>query len=149
MEQTFVMIKPDGVQRGLVGEIIKRYEKKGLKIKALKMIKVSEELAASHYQEHQGKPFYQGLIEYITSGPVVALVVEGKNAVEEVRKINGATDPLKAQCGTIRGDFAQSIGRNVVHGSDSVESGKREIDIYFTSQEIIDYSHPLASWLDE
>ncbi|NLT94987.1 MAG: nucleoside-diphosphate kinase [Clostridia bacterium] len=149
MEQTFVMIKPDGVQRGLVGEIIARFEKKGLKIKGLKLIKVSEEQAAAHYQEHQGKPFYPGLINYVTSGPVVVMVVEGVNAVKEVRKLNGATNPLEALPGTIRGDFAQDIGRNVVHGSDSAESAQREINIYFQPDEICDYDYLPSRWLYE
>ncbi len=149
MEQTFVMIKPDGVQRGLVGEIIARFEKKGLKIKGLKLIKVTEELAAQHYREHQGKPFYPGLIQYITSGPVVVMVVEGSNAVKEVRKLNGATNPLDALPGTIRGDFAQDIGRNVVHGSDSIESAQREISIYFDADEIQDYEYLPSRWLYE
>ncbi|MGI6225768.1 MAG: nucleoside-diphosphate kinase [Peptococcales bacterium] len=149
MEQTFVMIKPDGIQRGLVGEIIKRFELKGLKVKALKLIKVSEKLAAKHYEEHFGKAFYPGLIKYITSGPVVAMVIEGKNAVKEVRKINGATNPLDALPGTIRGDFAQDIGRNVVHGSDSVTSAQREIAIYFSPEELVDYNYLPDQWLYE
>ncbi|MDK2823027.1 MAG: nucleoside-diphosphate kinase [Clostridia bacterium] len=149
MEQTFVMIKPDGVQRSLVGEILARFEKKGFKIVGLKLMKVTEELAGLHYQEHKGKPFYPGLIKYITSAPVVVMVVEGKNAVSEVRKINGATNPLDAQPGTIRGDFAQDIGRNVIHGSDSVESAKREISIYFKQDELLEYNYAPATWLFE
>jgi len=149
VEQTFVMIKPDGVQRGLVGQVLLRLEKKGLKINGLKLIKVTEEMAGSHYQEHQGRGFYAGLISYITSAPVVVMVVEGKNAVQEVRKINGATNPLDALPGTIRGDFAQDIGRNVVHGSDSVESAQREIDIYFEPREIQDYNFLPEQWLYE
>ena len=131
MEKTFAMIKPDAVQRGLVGTIISRYEAKGLRIAAMKIMQVTDELARQHYAEHVNKPFFPGLLSYITSGPVVALVLEGKNAVAEVRKLNGATNPLEAACGTIRGDFAQEVGRNVVHGSDSVESAAREIAIYF------------------
>jgi len=149
VEQTFVMIKPDGVQRGLIGQVLLRLEKKGLKIKGLKLIKVTEQMAASHYQEHQGKAFYAGLTKYITSAPVVLMVVEGKNAVQEVRKINGATNPLDAQPGTIRGDFAQDIGRNVVHGSDSVESAQREIEIYFEARELQEYSYLPEQWLYE
>jgi nucleoside-diphosphate kinase len=149
VEQTFVMIKPDGVQRGLVGEIITRFEKKGLTIKGLKLIKVTEQMAAQHYQEHQGKSFYSGLIQYITSAPVVVMVVEGKNAVKEVRKLNGATNPLDALPGTIRGDFAQDIGRNVVHGSDSIESAQREINIYFQPNEIQEYEYLPSRWLYE
>jgi len=149
MEQTFVMIKPDGVQRALVGEILTRFEKKGLKIKGLKLMQVTPELAARHYEEHQGKPFYPGLIQYITGGPVVVMVLEGRNAVKEVRKINGSTNPLEASPGTIRGDLAQDIGRNVVHGSDSVESAQREINIYFTPDELRDYDYLPDRWLYE
>ena len=115
MEKTFAMIKPDAVQRGLAGTIISRYEAKGLRIAAMKIMQVTDELARQHYAEHVNKPFFPGLLSYITSGPVVALVLEGKNAVAEVRKLNGATNPLEAACGTIRGDFAQEVGRNVVH----------------------------------
>ena len=136
MEKTFAMIKPDAVQRGLTGEILKRYEQKGLRIAGMKIMNVTEELARKHYAEHVNKPFFPGLLEYITSGPVVALVLEGKNAVAEVRKMNGATNPLEAACGTIRGDFAQEVGRNVVHGSDSVESAANEIAIYFAGRSI-------------
>jgi len=143
------MIKPDGVQRGLTGEILSRFEKKGLKIKGLKFIKVTEQIAAKHYQEHQGKPFYPHLIKYITSGPVVVMVLSGQNAVQEVRKINGATKPLDALPGTIRGDMAQDIGRNVVHGSDSVESAQREIAIYFTPDELTEYDYLPEKWLYE
>lgn len=149
MEQTFVMIKPDGVQRGLVGEIITRFEKKGLKIIALKLIKVTEQLAKDHYQEHEGKSFYSGLIRYITSGPVVVMVLAGRNVIKEVRKINGATNPLDALPGTIRGDFAQDVGRNVVHGSDSVKSAQREIAIYFSPNELEDYNYLPSQWLYE
>ncbi|MBR4944968.1 MAG: nucleoside-diphosphate kinase, partial [Peptococcaceae bacterium] len=120
MEKTFVMIKPDAVQRGLTGAIISRYEAKGLQIAGMKMMYITEEMAREHYAEHIEKPFFPELLRYLTSGPVVVLVLAGKYAVEEVRKLNGATNPLKAACGTIRGDFAQDTGRNVVHGSDSV-----------------------------
>ena len=141
MEKTFAMIKPDAVQRGLVGQIIARYEAKGLRVAGMKIMMVTEELARKHYAEHVNKPFFPGLLEYITSGPVVALVLEGKNAVAEVRKMNGATNPLEASCGTIRGDFAQEVGRNVVHGSDSVESAANEISIYFTPEEVLEYDY--------
>lgn len=141
MEKTFAMIKPDAVQRGLAGTIISRYEAKGLRIAAMKIMQVTDELARQHYAEHVNKPFFPGLLSYITSGPVVALVLEGKNAVAEVRKLNGATNPLEAACGTIRGDFAQEVGRNVVHGSDSVESAAREIAIYFDEKEVLDYEY--------
>ena len=149
MEKTFAMIKPDAVQRGLVGTIISRYEAKGLRIAAMKIMQVTDELARQHYAEHVNKPFFPGLLSYITSGPVVALVLEGKNAVAEVRKLNGATNPLEAACGTIRGDFAQEVGRNVVHGSDSVESAAREIAIYFDDKEVLDYEYLPEKWLFE
>lgn len=149
MEKTFAMIKPDAVQRGLVGTIISRYEAKGLRIAAMKIMQVTDELARQHYAEHVNKPFFPGLLSYITSDPVVALVLEGKNAVAEVRKLNGATNPLEAACGTIRGDFAQEVGRNVVHGSDSVESAAREIAIYFDEKEVLDYEYLPEKWLFE
>ena len=149
MEKTFAMIKPDAVQRGLVGTIISRYEAKGLRIAAMKIMQVTDELVRQHYAEHVNKPFFPGLLSYITSGPVVALVLEGKNAVAEVRKLNGATNPLEAACGTIRGDFAQEVGRNVVHGSDSVESAAREIAIYFDEKEVLDYEYLPEKWLFE
>lgn len=149
MEKTFAMIKPDAVQRGLAGAIISRYEAKGLRIAAMKIMQVTDELARQHYAEHVNKPFFPGLLSYITSGPVVALVLEGKNAVAEVRKLNGATNPLEAACGTIRGDFAQEVGRNVVHGSDSVESAAREIAIYFDEKEVLDYEYLPEKWLFE
>lgn len=149
MEKTFAMIKPDGVQRGFVGEIIKRFENKGFKILGLKIMQVTDELAAQHYAEHQGKPFYDGLVEYITSGPVVAMVLSGNNVIKEVRKIMGVTNPLEAAPGTIRGDFALDIGRNIIHGSDSPESADREIGIYFTPEEILDYTYLPEKWLYE
>lgn len=149
MEKTFAMIKPDAVQRGLAGTIISRYEAKGLRIAAMKIMQVTDELARQHYAEHVNKPFFPGLLSYITSGQVVALVLEGKNAVAEVRKLNGATNPLEAACGTIRGDFAQEVGRNVVHGSDSVESAAREIAIYFDEKEVLDYEYLPEKWLFE
>ena len=135
-ERTFVAIKPDGVQRELVGEIIKRFETKGYKITALKMLQVTDEQAKAHYAEHEGKPFYPRLIRYIQSGPVVAMVVEGYNAVAGVRHLMGSTDPDKAEVGTIRADFAEVMEYNVVHGSDSVEGAEREIKIYFNENEI-------------
>lgn len=149
MERTFVMIKPDGVQRGLVGEVIRRLERKGLKIVAMKMMKVSEELATKHYAEHKEKPFFKSLLEYITSGPVVAMVVEGKNAVKVVRTLVGATNPVEASPGTIRGDYGMDIGRNVIHASDSLESAEREVSLFFKAEEIIDYSRIDEGWLYE
>ncbi|AFV12848.1 nucleoside diphosphate kinase Ndk [Thermacetogenium phaeum DSM 12270] len=149
MERTFVMVKPDGVQRGLVGEIIGRFERKGLQIVALKMMRITPELAARHYAEHREKPFFKGLVEYITSGPVVAMILEGKDCVGVVREMMGATDPRKAAPGTIRGSFGMDIGRNVIHGSDSRESAAREIALFFTESEICEYSLNLASWIYE
>lgn len=149
VERTFAMVKPDGVQRGLAGEIVRRYEQRGLKVVGLKLMQVPRSMAEEHYAEHQGKRFYAGLVAYITSGPVVALVLEGKDAVKVVRAVNGATNPVDAAPGTIRGDHALDIGRNVVHGSDSVESAAREIGIYFSKDEIVDYALTNATWLSE
>ena len=137
-ERTFVAIKPDGVKRGLIGKVIQRFEDKGFKIVAMKLLQVTPELAAKHYEEHQGKPFYNRLIYYITSAPVVAMVIEGYNAVESVRHIVGATSPMKADVGTIRADFTQIMEYNVVHASDSLASAEREIGIYFKPEEIYD-----------
>ena len=148
-ERTFAMVKPDGVQRGLVGEIVKRFEARGLNLVALKLMQVPTRMAEEHYAEHKGKPFYPGLVQYITSGPVVALCLEGKNAVAVVRTVNGATKPWDALPGTIRGDLALDIGRNVVHGSDSVESAKRELGIYFNKDEIVDWTPVNAKWVTE
>lgn len=148
-EIEFLMIKPDGVQRGLVGEIVARFEKAGLKLVAMKLIHVSKEQAEEHYSEHKGKGFYNPLLEYITSGPVVCMVIEGANVVKLSRKIVGATNPVDAAPGTIRGDFALEIGRNVIHAGDSVESAKREIGIYFKKEEIQNYSRIDEPWLYE
>ena len=137
-ERTFVAIKPDGVKRGLIGRIIQRFEDKGFKIVAMKLLQVTPELAAKHYEEHKGKSFYNRLIYYITSAPIVAMVIEGYNAVESVRHIVGATSPMNADVGTIRADFAQIMEYNVVHASDSLPSAEREINIYFKPEEIYD-----------
>ena len=137
-ERTFVAVKPDGVKRGLTGEIIRRFEAKGLKVVALKMLNVTTEMAEQHYAEHKGKSFYDRLIRYIQSGPVVAMVLEGYNAVAAARHLMGKTNPNEADVGTIRADFAQVMEYNVVHGSDSVESAEREIAIYFNENEIFD-----------
>ncbi len=147
MERTFVMVKPDGVQRGLVGEIISRLERKGFKIVAMKMLKISKELAQEHYAEHRAKPFFPSLVAYITSAPVVAMVVEGKNAVKVVRKLVGATNPSEAEPGTIRGDFGLDLGRNVVHASDSPASAEREIKLFFREEEILDYGRESDVWV--
>lgn len=131
IERTFVALKPDAVQRGLIGKIISRFEEKGFKIIAMKMLEVSDKQAAAHYAEHVGKPFYNGLIKFITSAPIVAMVVEGIDAVEEVRHILGATNPSKADVGSIRADFSPIMQCNCVHASDSVASAEREMAIYF------------------
>ena len=149
MEMTFVMIKPDGVQRGLVGKIIQRIEEKGFKIVALKMGVVSAETAREHYAEHSGKKFYQALVDFITSGPSVSLVVEGRGAVAAMRKMNGATNPAEAVPGTIRGDFGLETGRNVVHGSDSPASAEREIALHFSQSELLSYRRIDEAWLYE
>lgn len=149
MERTFLMIKPDGVQRGLIGEIIKRFEMRGIKIVAMKMIHVSKELAEKHYEEHIGKKFYEKLVNYITMGPSVAMVIEGKNVIEMVREMVGKTDPQAAKTGTIRGDFAQEIGRNIVHASDSKNSAKREISLFFNNDDFVEYEKVDEKWLFE
>ncbi len=143
------MVKPDGVQRNLVGEIIARFEKRGIKIAALKMLRISRELAEKHYGEHKGKPFFEPLVDFITSGPVVAMVLEGKDVVSTARDMMGATNPLKAAPGTIRGSYGMDVGRNVVHGSDSPESAAREIALFFAPEEVIDYNKEVDSWLYE
>ncbi|HHU76498.1 MAG TPA: nucleoside-diphosphate kinase [Firmicutes bacterium] len=147
MEQTFSMIKPDAVQRNLVGEIIGRFEKKGLKLAALKLLSINKELAERHYAEHVGKPFFKDLVSFITSGPVVAMVWEGQNAIQVVRTMMGKTDPQEALPGTIRGDFGLFTGNNIVHGSDSPESASREINLFFSQDEIITYKKDLDSWV--
>jgi nucleoside-diphosphate kinase len=138
-ERTFVMIKPDGVQRGFVGEIVSRFEKKGLKLVAMKLVSVSKELAEKHYGIHKDKPFFKPTVKYITSSPVVAMVLEGNNAIEMVRTMMGKTNPQEATIGTIRGDYGQFIGRNIVHGSDSPETAKFEINLWFKPEEIAGY----------
>jgi len=148
-ERTFVMIKPDGVQRGLIGDIITRFEKKGVKIVAMKMVAVDRTLAEQHYGVHRGKPFFEPTVSYITSSPVVAMVLEGFNAIEMVRGMMGKTDPQKAEMGTIRGDYGQFIGRNIVHGSDSPENAQKEIALWFTDDEIANYPRIDEVWLTE
>ena len=137
LERTYAMIKPDGVKRGLTGELIKRIEQKGFRIVGLKQIVISRETAETHYGEHQGKPFFDGLVNFITGGPVVAMVLEGENAILEWRKMMGATNPKDAAPGTIRGDFATTMDENVAHGSDAPETAEREIGIFFTPDELL------------
>jgi len=143
------MLKPDAVQRGLIGEIISRFEKKGFKLVAMKMLQVDRALAEEHYKEHRGKPFFEPTVQYIMSSPVVAMVWEGKNVVALARQMMGATNPANADPGSIRGSYGVDISRNVIHGSDSVESAEREIALYFTPQEIISYTKAGEEWLSE
>lgn len=138
MERTFTMIKPDGVRKALVGEIVKRYQDAGLKLIGLKLMRLSQEKAEELYSIHKGKPFYDELVDFIISGPVVPMVLEGENAVARVREIMGATDPKQAAPGTIRGDFAEEVSENIVHGADSVESANREIPIFFSEVELVE-----------
>ena len=149
MQRTLVLVKPDGVQRGLIGEVISRLENRGLKIVGLKLLHLSQELAHTHYGAHVDKPFFQGLVGFITSAPLAAMVVEGKDAVDTVRKTMGETDPAKAAPGTIRGDLAQDIGRNIVHGSDSPEAAATEIALFFDPSEIVDYDRSIDPWIIE
>jgi len=149
LEKTLVLVKPDGVQRGLIGTVIGRIESKGLKIAGLKLIHVSEELAKEHYGEHVARPFFGDLVSFITSSPVVALAVEGDNAVSVVRTLMGGTNPQEADPGTIRGDFGMTIGMNLVHGSDSVESADRELNLFFKPDEILDYEREIDAWITE
>jgi nucleoside-diphosphate kinase len=143
------MIKPDAVQRGLIGKIIQRIEERGLKIVAMKMRTIPTELARKHYAEHAEKKFFSDLVDFITSGPSVSMVVSGKNAISEMRKMNGATNPQDALPGTIRGDFAIETGRNVVHGSDSLKSAEREIRLHFSNSEIVEFTRADEPWLYE
>ena len=147
MERTFVMVKPDAVGRGLVGECLRRFERRGLKLVAMKMQQLSVEQAHKHYGEHKGKPFFEELVAFITSGPTVQMVLEGKDAVAQVRKMNGATNCLDAAVGTIRGDLGLSNQKNLIHASDSVETATREIALYFDDDEIVTYELPIAAWL--
>lgn len=148
MERTFVMVKPDGVQRGLIGEIISRFERRGLKIVGMKMLQVSDDLARRHYAVHEGKPFFAGLINYITSAPVVAMVVEGTNAVVAVRQTVGATRPFEAAPGSIRADFALEIGRNLVHASDASETAATEIALWF-GDDLVEWKRSVDAWIFE
>lgn len=148
-ERTLVIIKPDAVQRGLIGEITSRFEARGLKIAAMRLETVSRETAERHYQEHEGKPFYQSLVDYITASPSVLMVLEGPDAIVITRTTMGATKPAEATPGTIRADFSLMIGRNLVHGSDSPESAEREIGIFFGDGGIVDYDRPVDVWVLE
>lgn len=149
MERTFIAIKPDGVQRKLIGEIIRRFEAKGFTLVGLKMMSVPRELAEKHYEVHQEKAFFPGLVKFITSGPLVAMVWEGDGVVSSARKIIGATNPLTAEPGTIRGDFGVSVGRNLIHGSDAIETAAKEISLWFTPEELVSWDSAMAAWLYE
>jgi len=147
VERTLVLVKPDAMHRGLAGEIISRLEKKGLKIVAMRLLQVDAELAGRHYEAHRQKPFFKGLVEFITSCPIVAIVVEGRQAIDVVRQLMGQTDSAKAAPGTIRGDLAMDLQDNLVHGSDSAESAAREIALYFKPNEILSYGRCTDRWL--
>ena len=149
MERTFIIVKPDAVQRGLVGEIIARFERRGLKIVAMQFIQVSEDLARRHYAEHEGKPFYEGLIDYITSAPVMAMAWEGPNAVAAIRQTMGATKPTEAAPGTLRHDFGLEIGRNLTHASDKPETGEREVGLWFSQAELVSWERDIDRWVFE
>lgn len=149
MERTLILVKPDGVQRNLIGEIVGRFERRGLKLVGMKFIQMSDDLAADHYAVHRERPFYGSLIEYITSGPVVAMVWEGNDAVVAARSTMGLTNPVAAAPGTIRGDFGMEIGRNLVHGSDTVENGVKEIDLFFDSSELLSWQWATINWIRE
>lgn len=149
MERTLVLIKPDALQRGLSGTIIARLEARGLKLVALKLMQVGSELAQQHYGEHSEKPFFPGLVKFITSSPIIAMVLEGIEAVSIVRNSMGETNPKNAAPGTIRGDFALDMGRNLIHGSDSMESARKEIELFFANTEILSYQRDTEPWITE
>jgi nucleoside-diphosphate kinase len=149
MERTLLIIKPDAVQRGLIGPILTRLEGRGLRFAAMKLMQITPELAARHYAVHKGKPFYEPLLEYITSGPVVVAVIEGNDAIDIMRKTMGATNPAQAEPGTIRGDFGLEIGRNLVHGSDGPDSAAYEIPLFFATDEILGYERAVDRWINE
>lgn len=148
-ERTLILVKPDGVQRGLIGTVISRIELSGLKISGMKLIQMDDDLAARHYEEHREKPFYAGLVSFIASGPVVAMCVEGQNAVASMRRLMGATNPQDAAPGTLRGDHCVDIGRNLVHGSATPEDAEREVAIFFQESEILQYERAHESWISE
>jgi nucleoside-diphosphate kinase len=149
LERTFVMVKPDGVQRGLIGAIVQRIEKRGLRLVAAKFMVVDKALAEQHYAIHQGKPFYEGLIEYITSGPVLAMVWEGPSAISAIRQTMGATNPIEAAPGSVRHDFGLEIGRNLTHASDSEENASAEINLWFSEGELVTWSRDIDRWVFE
>lgn len=146
MERSLVLLKPDAIQRGLIGELIGRLEDKSLKISAIKLMKVSDDLARRHYEEHLEKDFFSDLFEFITSSPIVAMVVEGKQAIDVTRRLMGATNPFEAEPGTIRGDYGLDLTKNLIHGSDSAESADREIEFFFDEEEILNYELTEKKW---
>jgi nucleoside-diphosphate kinase len=147
MEQTFLMVKPDGVQRNLVGEIVHRFEQKGFKLAGAKLMMVTEELAQNHYAEHKERPFFGELVEFITSGPVFAMVWEGENVISTARDMMGKTNPAEAAAGTVRGDYGITVGKNIIHGSDSSESAEREISLFFRKEELVSYTKQDSAWI--
>lgn len=147
MEKTFLMVKPDGVQRNLIGEIVSRFEKKGFRLAGAKLMVISQELAEQHYGEHKERPFFGELVDFITSGPVFAMVWEGENVITTARQMMGATNPKDAASATIRGDFAVTVGKNIIHGSDSAESAAREIGLFFKEEELVEYSKVSNEWV--
>lgn len=149
MERTLILVKPDGVQRGLMGEIIARFEGRGLKLIGMKFTQMSQDLARRHYAVHEGRPFYESLVTYITSGPVVAMAWEGNEAILAARNTIGSTKPVEATAGTIRGDLGMEVGRNLVHGSDSPENGIKEVDLFFAADELVDWNRVTEPWIRE
>lgn len=147
MEKTFIMVKPDGVQRNVIGEVVKRFEQKGFKLVGAKLMQVSQELAETHYGEHKERPFFGELVDFITSGPVFAMVWEGENVISTARTMIGATNPQEANPGSIRGDFGVTVGKNIIHGSDSKESAEREINLFFKEDELIAYDKQDYDWI--
>lgn len=147
MEKTFLMVKPDGVQRNLIGEIVSRFEKKGFQLVAAKLMQIPNELAEEHYGEHKERPFFGELVDFITSGPVFAMVWQGENVIATARQMMGATNPKDAALGTIRGDFGLTVGKNVIHGSDSPASAEREIGLFFKDAGLVDYSKLINEWI--
>ncbi|MCQ6273879.1 nucleoside-diphosphate kinase [Bacillus sp. V3B] len=148
MEKTFLMVKPDGVQRNLIGEIVSRFEKKGFQLVGGKLMSISQELAEEHYGEHKERPFFGELVDFITSGPVFAMVWQGENVIATARQMMGSTNPKDAAPGTIRGDFGITVGKNVIHGSDSSESAVREIGLFFNESEVVEYSKLINDWIN-
>ena len=149
MERTLILVKPDGVQRGLMGEVVRRFERRGLKLIGMKFIQMTEELAHRHYEVHKERPFFKDLVAYITSGPVLAMVWEGNDAIAAARATIGSTKPVEAAPGSIRGDFGMEIGRNLVHGSDSPENGAKEANLFFKPEELVSWNRSTESWICE